>query len=470
MADYVAPPKRFTLGKNAEPTAENVGLAVEESQAREDRYDSLEEYYLGDQDILDRQSESDTAKNNQLVNNFASYIADISSDYLLGNPVDYVAPDDLNIDPIRKEYTKQSIADLDSDLSLGASIFGLAYELVFIDEDGNVVSTELDPRHTLMVYDDTVQHRELWAIHYLTQKDPAGEEYTELTIYTASEIIVGTLSGESFAEESRTPHFFGRVPVIEYLNNKHHTGDFEGVISLIDAYNILQSDRVNEREQMADAILCLRNFTLNKENTARLRDDRLLTNIPADGDAFYLTKSLNETDADVLKKSVADDIHKFSKTPNLSDENFVGNSSGVALRYKLLAFEEKTKTKERHFERSLKKRLAIYWNGLKNTSKMPAKDLDLTEVDVVFNRNLPTNDLEMSQIVSNLKGIVKDEYLVKQLSFIDNAEKALVETEPDETPESYPDVDDETIEEDIENKLSADLEGDAEDEEAPAEE
>ena len=40
------------------------------------------------------------------------------------------------------------------------------------------------------------------------------------------------------------PHAFGKVPIIEYKNNPEFLGDFEPVISLIDAYNLLQSDRV----------------------------------------------------------------------------------------------------------------------------------------------------------------------------------------------------------------------------------
>lgn len=44
------------------------------------------------------------------------------------------------------------------------------------------------------------------------------------------------------------------------------------MLGLVDAYNILQSDRVNESEQLADAILMLKNFTLTDENAELLRE------------------------------------------------------------------------------------------------------------------------------------------------------------------------------------------------------
>lgn len=47
------------------------------------------------------------------------------------------------------------------------------------------------------------------------------------------------------------------MPIIEYKNNKEGFGDFEQQITLIDAYNTLMSDRVNDKDQFIDALLIL---------------------------------------------------------------------------------------------------------------------------------------------------------------------------------------------------------------------
>ena len=453
-AIYYRPPVRFTLPVGSEPTEDNIKAAIEELKSRRNRYQQLHDYYDGNHGILDRVLESDTAKNNKLVDNFASYIADICASYLLGNPVDYKAPKGLDLTPIIEKYREQGISDTDSDLALDAGIYGMAYDLTFTNEDSEPRTVVLDPRNTIMVYDDSVQHRELFAI-YCGEAKRDNATVTYLTIYTPSEIIDGVLDNGKFTETGRQKHFFNEVPVVEYPNNKNRTGNFEPVLSLIDAYNTLQSDRVNDHEQLADAILVLKNFTLDPKKQLQLRDSRLLSSVPADGDAFYLTKPLSESDADILTKRIADDIHKFSKTPNLSDENFVGNSSGVALNYKLLAFEEATKTRERHIEKGLKKRLRLYFNLINHLKRGAGGKTatDIMHVDVVFNRNLPRNDYETSQMTVNLQGIVKDEVLIKQLSFVDNAEEALVEKTPDEYPEQFPAISKEEIEADIDQKL-----------------
>lgn len=105
--------------------------------------------------------------------------------------------------------------------------------------------------------------------------------------------------------------------------------------------------------------------------------------------------------------------------PNMSDNNFVGNSSGVAIRYKLLAFEQNIKNKERYMEKGLMERFKLYNNFLVTKSKM--SEVPVEEVDAVFKRNLPSNDFETSQMINNLSDLVDSETLLTQLSFIKDA-------------------------------------------------
>jgi SPP1 family phage portal protein len=132
-----------------------------------------------------------------------------------------------------------------------------------------------------------------------------------------------------------------------------------------------------------------------------------------------LVKTLQEGDVDILRQNLEADIHKISMVPNMSDENFVGNSSGVAIRYKLLAFEQNIKNKERYMEKGLMERFKLYNNFLITKSKM--QEVPIEEVDATFKRNLPSNDLEISQMINNLADFVDAETLISQLSFIKDA-------------------------------------------------
>ena len=148
----------------------------------------------------------------------------------------------------------------------------------------------------------------------------------------------------------------------------------------------------------------------------------------------YLVKSLNEADTDVLRQVVEADIYKIASTPNLADKNFVGNSSGVAIRYKLISFIQSIKGKERYFEKALLERFELYNTFLANKGKM--EKIEWNKIDVVFKSNLPENELELSNMINNLTGIVDKKTLISQLPFVSNADEVLERLEDERVDDS----------------------------------
>ena len=417
----------YQVNKDTPLNADLISKAIKYNEKRRKRFNQLDDYYLGKHIITTREKQ-ETLMNNKLVVNHAKYITDMMVGYLLGNPVDYQVNDGIDIEPILAAYKRQTMENIDVEIAKECSIFGLKYEYVYADEDANPCSVTLDVRNTIIIYDDTLVHNKLYAINYRPIYDDGNDkepDHYDVIALTNKEIIKYELQSKtSTAKEiSREPHAFGAVPVIEYKNNSEHFGDFEPVVSLIDAYNLVQSDRVNDREQLVDAILCFYGMAFDADQMADLKEKRALSNIPADGKVEYLTKAINEGDVDVLRKTIEKDIHKISMVPDMSDENFAGDSSGVAIRYKLLAFEQAVKNKERFFEKSLMERFKLYNNFLAVKSKMQIVPVD--QVDAVFKRNLPSNDFETSQMITNLDGIVDRELLVSQLSFVKDASETV---------------------------------------------
>lgn len=417
----------YQVNKDTPLDAELIKKAIDYNEKRRTRFDTLDDYYMGKQAITTREK-VETLMNNKLVTNHAKYITDMMVGYLLGNPVDYQVNNDIDIQPVLDAYKRQTIENIDVEIAKECSIFGIKYEYIYADEEANPCSVTLDVRNTIMIYDDTLVHNELYAINYRPiYKNPEDKEpdHYDVIVATDKEIIKYELAGNggNAKEIDREQHAFGAVPIIEYDNNKEYSGDFESVISLIDAYNLIQSDRVNDREQLVDAILCFYGMKFDADQMADLKEKRALSNIPTDGKVEYLTKAINEGDVDVLRKTIEKDIHKISMVPDMSDEKFAGDSSGVAIRYKLLAFEQAVKNKERFFEKGLMKRFELYSHFLSVKSKM--KEVSKEDVDAVFKRNLPSNDYETSQMIVNLDGIVDRELLASQLSFVKDASETV---------------------------------------------
>lgn len=391
---------------------------INEHEKKKDAYSKLADYYVGQHDILKRHKENSAAPNNRVVSNFAKYITDMSVGYLLGNPVSYSS--NVPIDTIIDCYYGQAMAQKDSELAKGVSIFGKCYELIYANSQSMPQSAVVQPFNAFIVYDDTVEHNKLFGVHYYQRFGIDGDtkDYA-VTIHTDEEIMSYSTqhSGlSSLVLEDTAEHYFGDVPMIEYINNREEQGDYAQLIPLIDAYNILQSDRINDKEQFVDAFLLLHGIDVSSEQARKLKEEKILLAYDENGKAEYLSKVLNETDTEVLRKSINDDIHKFGLVPDMTDDKFGGNLSGVAIRYKLLAFEQMIKNKERYFEMGLKERMALY-NSFFNVKKhMPI--VDMSEVDCKFNRNLPVNEYELSQTLVNLKDRVSEETLLSQLPFV----------------------------------------------------
>lgn len=382
------------------------------------------DYYLGNHEITERKLlEKVEGPDNKVIINHAKDITDTATGYFLGSPIKYTTTSDKDIEKLIDAFSKAGTDENDYDNALDMSIYGVAYEYIYAKED----STELDlkslePENTFIVYDDSIEQKPLFAVYYYTRHDEKSKEtYYHADIFTKNYIYEFLINGDKVTKSSPKPHFMGDIPVIEYQNNKYRIGDFEQQISLVDAYNKVMSTRVNDKEQFVDAILALygvrlgENIEKTKEAITLLKEDKLLE-LPADARAEYIVRTLDETGAETLKQSIKQDIYSISHVPNLTDENFSGNSSGVALEMKLIGLEMLTKTKERYFRKALKKRLEIFcirlgFNDILN---------DIEFITPKFSRGLPKNLLELSQIVANLKGIVSSEQLLSLLPFVED--------------------------------------------------
>lgn len=433
--------KFYTLPKGIEITGELVKTLINSKNRNEltGYYKKLEQYYMSEP-ITSREAPHELLA----ITNHARYIVKTNIGYLLGRPVDYLASEGKNIDQIIDAYRHQTIANLDVELASDASIFGHAFERVYTNEEAKSESARISPKNIILTYDNTVKHQKLFAIVYEPIYNKQGQvlkDQYNVTILTSDKIMERTLNGSNLSgdETQDLIHSYGEVPVIEYLNGADRMGDFEPVVPLIDAYNILQSDRILDRERLVDAILAFYGTNFTEDQRRELKESRIIANVPTDAKIEYIIKAIDEADADVLRKTIAADIHKISMTPDMSDDNFAGNSSGVALLYKLLAFEQHIKDKERYFEAGLINRFRIYNKFFNVLSNMEI--IDGSDIDVVFKRALPQNDLETSQIINNLTGLVDKETLVSQLSFVRDAKEAVELAKAEQNSTEYDDND-----------------------------
>lgn len=389
------------------------------------------DYYEGRHAILSRKRD-DSLPDVKIVCNHAKDITDTASGYFMGNPITYSNTDDSNIEPLLSAFDDADVDEVDADNAQDMSVYGLAYEYVYAKEgEAKPALKNISPLRTFMVVDDTIEENELFGVYYWPKKNDAKDiKIWVATVSTQNYNYVLSIENDPNAEnsltETPTPHNFGGIQIIEYLNNKEGIGDFEQQIPLIDAYNTLMSDRVTDKEQFIDAILVLYGSILGddeeetKEAQKSLREKKLLE-LPMDAKAEYLTRAMDENGAETLRKALKEDIYNFSHVPNLTDENFAGNASGVAMEYKLLGLEMITKTKERYYRRGLQKRIILFCNFL----NLKAQAQDASSVIPTFSRSLPKNLQELASTLYSLKDLVSMKTLIKQIPFVEDPDAEL---------------------------------------------
>lgn len=374
--------------------------------------------------------------NNKIANAYASYITDTLVGYFIGEPITYTSNDSVLLQDLNMMFEYNDEADENAELAKNASIYGVAYEMLYLSEEDKMIRFKtLSPKEVIPVFDKTIEQNLLAVIRYYDDYD-----YAEDKTFTIVEVIdnakVRRLKWDnSFTLLEEYQHYFAMVPVAIFKNNEEETGDFEQVISLIDAYDKMESDSLNDFEYFVDAYLALYGYNADNEDVARMKENRVLL-MDEGTSAEWLIKQTSDTYVENMKNRLDKDIHKFAKCPNMSDQEFASNASGVAIKFKLLGTENLVSIKERKFKRGLQQRLEL----MSMINSVLREGFDWRAIDIIFTRNIPSNDADIANMVNTLKDIVSEETLLAQIPFVDDVQAELerLKAEREENKQNNP--------------------------------
>lgn len=407
---------RITEQELTESSLADICMRIEDMR---NRILKLKAYYLGQHAILGKPQRSNNAPNNKVVANYCEYITDMSTGFFMGKPIAYASAskNEEEVKALQDIFKYNDEAAHNLRLAEEASITGSAYEVLYMDEDAQIRFSAIPSEELMMVYDASLEEKVLCAIRLFRVYDPSGATYQDYAdVYDKQNVTHYYYnSGQLVQIAEPELHYFDDVPVIEYLNNREERGDFEGVITLVDAYNKAQSLTLDDMEDFTDAYLVLKGMGgTTGDDVAELRRNKVLS-LDEGGGAEWLIKNLNDTYIENIKTRLQKDIHKFSSVPDMSDEAFAGNATGVAIKYKLIGLEQVRSRKERGFKKGLQRRIELIAGMLKIKG---SADIDFRDIEITFTANLPANDVEQANIVKTLYGLVSQKRLLSLLPFV----------------------------------------------------
>ena len=360
----------------------------------------LYNYYKGYQPILGRKKDVRPEINNKVVENRAYEIVSFKVGYLMGQPIQYVKrsadyTDDV-VSELNDEMYLENKAVKDKKLVWWSTICGTSYRMALPnpnenDEEAPFNIYTLDPRNTFVVYWTGLGNKSVLSCTFIKRNDGVLEFYcyTDDMFY----LVVGNqiLRAE--------PHLLGHNPITEYPANFARLGAFEIVLDMLDAINLVSSNRLDGIEQIVQSLLVFVGSNIDSEKFKALREQGGIM-IPDGTDVKYLVQELNQQQTQTLVDYMYQTVLTICGMPNRNGGTSTSDTGvAVHIRDGWEAAENRAKDSEGLFIMSEKEFLKVI---RRISSVYGRNDFKLSAIDVRFTRRNYENILEKSQVLTTM--------------------------------------------------------------------
>ena len=397
------------------PDAETLGAAVGEflRTVRPERQ-RLYDYYRGEQSV-DKGETVRGRPDNRLRAPFPRYITEVHTGYFLGLPptVAYGGAAGARYAALSREL---DLPHLYFDLGRDLSICGAGFALVWA-ERGGVKVCRCDPCGCFDIRSGDAGAPLLAAVRLFA----SGRGETRGVLYTAERLVPFVWDGTGVTLGAAEENLLHTIPLLPFYNNCQGVGDFAMVTGLVDAYNVLLSGALDDMQSVANAFLALYGMQGTTQRDIEQANRSRILSLSEGGRAEFVVKNLNHEALGQLEVNLRRSILQLSMTPDLCDEHFAGNSSGVALQYKLWGIEQVRAAKERTFTDGLRALLAVLTEG----ERLLGRSVDLTGGEVTFYKNLPQDNAALAETLLSLSPLLSRQTILENLPWVADAQEEL---------------------------------------------
>lgn len=397
------------------PDAETLGAAVGEflRTVRPERQ-RLYDYYRGEQSV-DKGETVRGRPDNRLRAPFPRYITEVHTGYFLGLPptIAYGGAAGARYAALSREL---DLPHLYFDLGRDLSICGAGFALVWA-ERGGVKVCRCDPCGCFAIRSGDAGAPLLAAVRLFA----SGRGETRGVLYTAERLVPFVWDGTGVTLGAAEENLLHTIPLLPFYNNCQGVGDFAMVTGLVDAYNVLLSGALDDMQSVANAFLALYGMQGTTQRDIEQANRSRILSLSEGGRAEFVVKNLNHEALGQLEVNLRRSILQLSMTPDLCDEHFAGNSSGVALQYKLWGIEQVRAAKERTFTDGLRALLAVLTEG----ERLLGRSVDLTGGEVTFYKNLPQDNAALAETLISLSPLLSRQTILENLPWVADAQEEL---------------------------------------------
>jgi SPP1 family phage portal protein len=383
----------------------------------------LEDYEKGRQPILERIKEVRPEINERIVVNVAHEVTAFKTAFEFGDPItyalrDYAHKEDVNrqkeelIERMNEMFFSENKEAKDQALANAFLIGGVSYRGAFAKDDPDTGSSfeivNLDPKEAFVVYSLGVPHRKVMAGTHFTVMGDDGVMHTRFRCYTKDRVYdlecpENMYSGFRLIDVRLNG--MGIIPIVEYKCDYQRMGCFERAVRLMDALNLVESDRCNGLAQTVQSLLWFDNVDLDDEAFRELKEKGAIATTSKDGlnsNIEYISVPLDQQNQQSLANDLYDKIVRITAIPGR--EQATGGNTGQAIMLGGSGWqlaEEAADQAEMIFKESDREMLATVIHIMRLMDPTLQR-LSATDVDVKFARNRVSNLLTKTQGLLNL--------------------------------------------------------------------
>lgn len=400
----------------AVPDASELGTAVGEflRTIRPERQ-RLYDYYRGEQPV--NKGEAVRGRPNNLLRApFPRYITEVHTGYFLGLPPTIAYGDSSAGTHYAALSRELNLPHLYFDMGRDLSICGAGFVLVWAERTGIKVC-RCDPCDCFAIRSGDAGAPLLATVRLFA----GGKGETRGILYTEKLLIPFAWDGNGVTLGTAEKNLLGTISLIPFYNNCQGCGDFEMVTGLVDAYNILLSGALDDMQSVANAFLALYGMQGTTQKDIEQANRTRILSLSEGGRAEFVVKNLNHEALSQLEANLRRSILQLSMTPDLCDEHFAGNTSGVALQYKLWGIEQVRSAKERTFIDGV----CTLLHALTAGERLLGRSVDLTGGEMTFYKNLPQDNATLANTLLALSPVLSHQTILEHLPWVADAQEEL---------------------------------------------
>ncbi|PSL42136.1 SPP1 family phage portal protein [Planomicrobium soli] len=389
-----------------------------------------ERYYDVENDILkrkqfmyvnDQKVEDPDKPNNRIPHAWHKLLVDQKVNYLLGNPVNFIADDEVLTLKIN-EYLGERWDDAAIDIGTAVSNKGQEWLHPYIDENGDFDFLIIPAEQSIPIWEDEREKRLKAFIRYYEDGDTTVAEYhteTEVTFYRS---FNGEFALDDLVEVNPIGHFrvykqeetleygWGKVPFIRFLNNSRKKTDLQFYKQIIDAWDRRVSDNQNNFDEIQELIYILKNYEGENlgEFMRNLKQYKAI-NVAGDGGVETMTAETPMSSIQIHMDNLRESLFTQGQGVDVSTDKFGQSPSGVALEFLYRLLDLKASALERKWRPALQE---LIWFLCEYLDIKGEGRFDYRSVDFVFKKRRIRNDLETANIAQVSLGTISRKTIV----------------------------------------------------------